>query len=277
MPECQIDILTGLDGANRTLDANPSIARWNANQTIFRCSYFLAGARDQSMKQLRVGLGVSIFYIAALAGSLPSQASILDIQIDNPSISVMLPATGIQEYFFTGSISNTSAFDLNFENLPDPITFQKVRGIDTPNLYAGPGFQQNPLTYTDPFSDTVTFGGLLQQPLFGACSFSSSCLRVGQTFTGAIASVMIGPDTVPGIYAVTQDGLGHPAAITFLGTYVQDGQLVSFTQGSAGLSVNVTSEHAVPEPRTWALLVAGLVGMMLLSSKRVRSKSFTTA
>jgi hypothetical protein len=231
------------------------------------------------MKQLRAALGVSIFCLAGLAGSLPARASILDIQIANPSISVVLPSSDIQEYFFTGTIINRSAYDLNFEFKQDQVTFQKIRVIDTPNLYAGPGFQQKPLTYTDPFSDTVTFGGLLQQPLFGTCSWgtgvSSSCLLAGQTFTGKIASVMVGPDTAPGIYAVTKDGVGHPATITFLGQYFQDGQVLSLAQESAGLSVNIIPEHivpqhAVPELKTWALVVAGLAGVVLMGSKRTR-------
>jgi hypothetical protein len=232
------------------------------------------------MKQLRVALGASVFYIAALAGSLPAQASILDIRIDNPSISVMPPSSRILERFFTGSIKNTSAYDLNFDQQTDA-NFSVIGGIGVRLLYTGPGEAQGPLTYiADPITGVSSEGGLLQQPLFGSCNWgggiSSSCLRAGETFTGVIAAAIVGSDTAPGLYAVTQDGVGHPATITFMGTYFQNGQLISFTQDSAALSVNVMSEHAVPEPRTWTLLVAGLVGMMLLSSKRVRSKGLST-
>jgi hypothetical protein len=227
------------------------------------------------MRQVRAALGASIFYIAALAGSLPAQASILEIQIDT-TINAMLPATGIAEYFFRGSIRNNSAYDLNFEFQEDPTTGGKIGGVSAPLLYGGPGNHENPLTYSDPFFGLTSTGGLLLQPLFGTCGTISSCLRAEDTFAGAIASVTIGPDTVPGIYAVTQDGVGHPATITFLGTYFQDGQLIPFRQESAGLSVNIVSGHVVPEPQTWALLVAGLAGMVLLSRKRHRSKSFPT-
>lgn len=240
-------------------------------------SIFGRNQGNQSMKQLRATLGVGIFYVAALAGSLPSQASILDIRIDNPSISAVLPASGIAEYFFTGSITNNSAHDLNFEFQEDP--GQLPRGIGTPTLYGGPGRQQNPLTYRD--SDgLVSFGGLIPRPLFGPCNWgtevSSSCLLAGQTFTGAIASVIIGPDTAPRIYSLTEEGAGHPVTITFLGTYFQDGQQLPIAADSAALSVNVLSQHAVPEPQTWALLVAGLAGMVLLSRKRERRQSIPT-
>jgi hypothetical protein len=225
------------------------------------------------MKQLRTALGVSIFCLAGLTGSAPAHADILEIQIDNTSITATLPAAGIVEYFFTGSITNTSTYELNFESsLPN--ANGQFRGISFPSMFQGPAPSQNPLTYTDPIFGSPTSGGLLSQPLFGSCNWgaqtSSMCLAAGTTFTGAIASVIVGSDSLPGIYAVTQDGAGHPASIIFRGSYFQDGQEVFFTQKSPELSVSVVSEHAVPELKTWALVVAGLAGVVLIGSKRTR-------
>jgi hypothetical protein len=226
------------------------------------------------MKQLRTALGASIFCLAGLTGSLPVHASILDIKINNPMITAVLPASGTTtEYFFTGSITNTSAYDLNFDQQFDD-AFVQIGGIGVPLLYTGPGPAEGVLSYTDPNSGLPSWGGLLQQPLFGSCIWgggvSSSCLRGGTTYNGTIAAAIVGFDTAPGIYAVTQDGAGHPAAITFQGTYFLDGRVKSFTQDSPGLSMNVVSEQAVPELKTWALVVAGLAGVVLIGSKRTR-------
>jgi hypothetical protein len=185
---------------------------------------------------------------------------------------VVPPTSEIQQYFFTGSITNTSAYDLNFESL-DPNSSGHL-GISYPGLFQGPAPGQNQLTYTDPILGPSS-GGLLPQPLFGTCNFgggvSSTCLRAGETFTGAIASVIIGSDTLPGIYAVTQDGAGNPASIIFHGSYFRGSEEVFFPQTSPNLSVNVLPENAVPEPEAWVLLVAGLAGVVLLGRKRTRS------
>jgi hypothetical protein len=224
------------------------------------------------MKQLRTALGASIFCLAGLTGSLPVHASILDIRIDNPMITAVLPASGTTtEYFFTGSIANTSAYDLNFDQQFDN-AFVQIGGIGVPLLYTGPGPAEGVLSYTDPNSGLPSSGGLLQQPMFGSClwgaGISSSCLRAGTTYNGTIAAAIVGFDTAPGIYRLTQDGAGHPATITFQGTYLLDGRVKSFTQDSPYLSVNVVSEQAVPELKTWALVVAGLAGVVLIGSKR---------
>jgi len=73
-----------------------------------------------------------------------------------------------------------------------------------------------------------------------------------------------------GLYAVTQDGARYPATMTFQGTYVLNGETISFTQESAPYSVNVVAQNAVPEANPWVLLMAGLASVLLISSRRIR-------
>jgi hypothetical protein len=227
--------------------------------------------RGYIMKQLRLAIGVTTLYVAIATGPGQAHADIVDILIDNANITVLQPAQGEQPvpFFFAVTVHNNSPYVLDFEYAFDDM-FNQIGGISVAALYQGPGPYQGPLAFTDLTGVMTPMPAAL--PL-RACGdgISLMCLRPNETFVGNIAYGLVDANTPTGLYAVTQDGEGFPATMTFQGTYMlPTGEKVSFTQGSPSYSVNVVPQNAVPEAHPWVLLMAGLASVLLISSRRIR-------
>jgi len=224
------------------------------------------------MKPVRVAIGVTTLCVALATRAPPAMADIVDILIDDPNITVLRPAPGEKPvpFFFEVSVHNSSSYDLDFEYALDDSSFTQIGGISIPPLYQGPDPAQTPLVFTD------SSGVRTKAPAFmslQSCGngISLLCLHPNETFVGNIAYGLIEPDTATGLYAVTQDGAGHPATMTFRATHMVDGVPTSFiNQESVAYSVNVVAQNAVPEAHPWVLLMAGLASVLLIGSRRIR-------
>jgi len=223
------------------------------------------------MRHLRLAAGVTAFCATLSVGSAPAHADIVDIIIANPNIAVMRPAREAQPvaFFFEVSVHNNSSYDLDFEYALDDNTFTQIGGIGIPPLYLGPNPAETALVFTDSTGVRTKAPALMSLQSCGD-GISLLCLHPNETFVGNIAYGLIEPTTATGLYAVTQDGAGYPATMTFQGTYVLNGETMSFTQESPPYSVNVVAQNAVPEANPWVLLMAGLASVLLISSRRIR-------
>jgi hypothetical protein len=223
------------------------------------------------MKQVRLAIGVTTLYVALATGTGQAHADIVDILIDNANITVLQPAQGQHAvpFFFAVTVHNNSPYVLDFEYAQDDM-FNQIGGISIAPLYQGPGPVQGQLLFTD-LSGVVMPAPVLMPLRSCGDGISLMCLHPNETFVGNIAFGLVDANTPTGLYAVTQDGEGFPATMTFQGTYVlPTGETVSFMQGSPSYSVNVVPQNAVPEAHPWVLLMAGLATVLLISSRRVR-------
>mgnify|MGYP003694063775 CR=1 FL=1 len=150
----------------------------------------------------------------------------------------LLPGT-TTEYFFTGSIANTSAYDLNFDQqFDDAFRCRSVGLVSAPVCRPGPA--EGVLSYTGPNSGLPSWGGLLQQPMFGSCLWGvvGSVHRAyapGLLTTAQIAAALRDSSTAPGIYARNlRMEAGHPAHYHIPRNLLPDGRVKSFTQDSPG-------------------------------------------
>lgn len=148
-----------------------------------------------------------------------------------------------------------------------PYTYTAAEGPNTPTFYTAGLF--NVWLSTDNAVDTITFS-----------DFTGGVGAIGGRFFGAQGSGTIARGASILVSATDSDGTTSQTIVdatrfSFLG-FVSDGALTSLTvsaiqpgHGSIFPAVNnLVLASVVPEPETYALLIAGLAGMGMLLRRR---------
>lgn len=198
-----------------------------------------------------------------LAGTGLAQAN---LTVYTTQISFMSAVTGAATDTFE-DLPHTSPAPGPLNRSVGPYSYTAAEGPNTPTFYTA-GLLNTWLS-TDNALDTITFS-----------NFGGGVGAIGGRFFGAAGSGTISPGQSILVSATDADGTTSHTIVSanrfsFLG-FVSDGPIASLTvsaiqpaHGSVFPAVNnLVLASVVPEPETYALLLAGLAATMMLMRRR---------